>query len=148
MPGVPREVIEHHLAVCPNAHPVKQKVQRQAPEKQKFVVQEVEKLQDARIIHEVLHPEWIANPVVFAKPHGGKCTRIDFTNLNKACPKDHFPLPSIDQIVDSTAGCDLLCFLDTFSGYHQIKMARKDEEKTTFITPPMECSATCACPLA
>ena len=60
---------------------------------------------------------------------------IDFTDLNKACPKDPFPLPRIDQIVDSTAGCDLLCFLDAFSGYHQIKMAVEDEEKTAFITP-------------
>jgi hypothetical protein len=60
---------------------------------------------------------------------------VDFTSLNKACPKDPYPLPSIDQIVESTADCDLLCFLDAFSGYHQIKMAREGEEKTAFITP-------------
>jgi hypothetical protein len=60
---------------------------------------------------------------------------INFTDLNKACPKDPFPLSRIDQIVDSTAGCDLLCFLDAFSGYHQIKMAVEDEENTVFITP-------------
>lgn len=60
---------------------------------------------------------------------------VDFTDLNKACPKDPFPLPRINQIVDSTVGCDLFCFLDTFSRYHQIKMAEKDEEKTAFITP-------------
>jgi hypothetical protein len=60
---------------------------------------------------------------------------VDFTSLNKACPKDPYPLPRIDQIVDSTAGCDLLCFLDASSGYHQIKMAKEDEEKTAFITP-------------
>jgi hypothetical protein len=58
---------------------------------------------------------------------------IDFTDLNKAYPKDPFLLPCINQIVDSTTGCDLLCFLDAFSGYHQIKMAVKDEEKTAFI---------------
>jgi hypothetical protein len=60
---------------------------------------------------------------------------VDFTSLNKAYPKDPYPLPRIDQIVDSTIGCDLLCFLDAFSGYHHIKMAREDEEKTAFITP-------------
>ena len=60
---------------------------------------------------------------------------MDFTDLNRACPKDPFPLPRIDQIVDSTAGCDLLCFLDAFSGYHQIKMAEEDEEKTAFLMP-------------
>ena len=60
---------------------------------------------------------------------------VDFTNLNKPCLQDPFPLPHIDQIVDSTAECDLLCFLDAFSGYHQIKMAVEDVEKTTFLTP-------------
>jgi hypothetical protein len=60
---------------------------------------------------------------------------VDFTSLNKACPKDPYLLPRINQIVDSTTGCDLLCFLDAFSGYHQINMAKEDEEKTAFITP-------------
>ena len=60
---------------------------------------------------------------------------VDFTDLNKACPKDQFPTPRIDQIIDFTAGCDLLSFLDAFSVYHQIKMAKKDEEKTAFLTP-------------
>ena len=60
---------------------------------------------------------------------------IDYTDLNKACPKDPFALPRIDQIIDSTAGCELLCFLDAYSGYHQIKMKEEDQEKTSFITP-------------
>ena len=127
LPGVPREVIEHHLAVCPNARPVKQKVRRQAQDRQDFICSEVKKLRDAGVIQEVLHPTWAANPVVVPKPGTDKkrlC--IDFTDLNKACPKDPFPLPRIDQIVDSTAGCDLLCFLDAFSGYHQVKMAVED----------------------
>jgi hypothetical protein len=67
--------------------------------------------------------------------NGSGCLCVDFTNLNKACPKDPYPLPRIDQIIDLTAGCDLLCFLDAFSGYHQIKMAKEEEEKTAFITP-------------
>jgi hypothetical protein len=58
---------------------------------------------------------------------------IDYTSLNKACPKDPFPLPRIDQIVDSTSVCDLLCFLDAYSGFHQIPMSREDEEHTAFI---------------
>ena len=61
--------------------------------------------------------------------------RVEFTNLNKACLQDPLPLPRIDQIIDSTAECDLLCFLDAFSGYHQIKMAVEDVEKTVFLTP-------------
>ena len=60
---------------------------------------------------------------------------IDFTGLNKHCPKDPFALPRIDQIIDSTAGSELLCFLDAYSGYHQIRLMIEDELKTSFITP-------------
>ena len=59
---------------------------------------------------------------------------VDFTDLNKACPKDSYPLPRIDQLVDSTAGHKLLSFMDTFSGYNQIQMMEGDQEKATFIT--------------
>ena len=59
---------------------------------------------------------------------------MDFTDLNKACPKDSFPLPRIDQLVDSIAGQKLLTFMDAFSRYNQIKMAEEDQEKTVFIT--------------
>jgi hypothetical protein len=60
---------------------------------------------------------------------------VDYTDLNKHCPKDPFGLPRIDQVIDSTAGCDLLCFLDCYSGYHQIAINEEDQEKTAFITP-------------
>ena len=60
---------------------------------------------------------------------------VEYTSLNKNCPKDHFPLPRIDQIVDSIAGCERLSFFDAYSGYNQIRMKVEDEEKTTFITP-------------
>src|SRR6266542_1234616 len=59
---------------------------------------------------------------------------VDYTDLNKACPKDPFGLPRIDQVVDSTAGCKLLCFLDAYSGYHQVSLAEFDCIKTLFIT--------------
>ena len=106
MSGVPREVIEHHLAVCPNARPVKQKARRQAPEKQEFIIKEVEKLKEARIIQEVAHPTWLSNTVVVPKHTGGGRLCIDYTDINKACPKDPYPMPRIDQIADSTTGCD------------------------------------------
>jgi hypothetical protein len=64
------EVIEHHLAVCPQAHPVKQKTRKQAPEKQDFIIQEIEKLKQARLISEVAQPTWIADPVVMPKANG------------------------------------------------------------------------------
>jgi hypothetical protein len=114
---------------------VKQKTRKQAQDKQDFIIQEIEKLRQARLICEVADPTWIANPVIMAKGNGSGRLCVDFTSINKACPKDPYLLPRIDQIIDSTAGCDLLRFLDAFSGYHEIKMAKENEEKTTFITP-------------
>ena len=133
--GVPRGVIEHHLRVCPNVRHVKQKARRQSTEKQSLILQETRKLEAACVIREVQYPEWLANPVVIPKKGGKERMCVDFTNLNKACPQDIFLLPWIDQIVDSTAECDLLCFLDAISGYHQIKVAEQDIEKTAFLTP-------------
>ena len=60
---------------------------------------------------------------------------IDFTDLNKVCPKDNFPLPRIDTLVDQAVGSEMLSFLDCFSTYHQIWMRKEDEEFTSFITP-------------
>lgn len=82
----------------------------------------------------MIHPDWLANPVVVPKNNGSMRMCVDFTDLNKACPKDPVPLPHINQNMDSTAGCDLLCFLDAYSGYHQIRMTEEDEDKTAFIT--------------
>jgi hypothetical protein len=112
-----------------------QKVPRQAPERQDFIREQVRKMLEAGFIREVFCPEWLANPVIVPKANGKLCMCVDYTELNKACPKDPFPLPRINQVVDSTAGCDLLCFLDAYSVYHQISMSKEDEEKTLFTTP-------------
>jgi hypothetical protein len=72
--------------------------------------------------------------VIVPKANGKLQMRIDYTSLNKTCPKDPFPLPQIDQIMNSTTDCDLLCFLDAYSGFHQIQMSREDEENTAFIS--------------
>src|SRR3982750_4302510 len=98
-------------------------------------MEEIKKLDAAGLVRGVLHPTWLANPVVVRKANGKWRLCIDFTDLNKACPKDPFPLPRIDQIVDSTSGCDVLSFLDAYSSYHHIFMSKEDEEKTSFITP-------------
>ena len=114
---------------------LKKKVHRQAQDRQEFICSKVRKLKQERVIREVLHPTWVANPVVGPKVNGSKRLCVDFIDLNKACPKDPFPLPRIDHIVDSTDGCNLLSFLDAFSGYHQINMVVEDEGKMAFITP-------------
>jgi hypothetical protein len=134
MPGILREVIEHHLKIYPDARPVQQRHQKQSVERQNFIHEEIKKLLDVGFIRAVHHPWWLANPVVIAKANRKLRMCIDYISLNNACPKDHFPLPRIDQIVDSTSGCDLLCFLDAYLGFHQIPMSREDEENTPFIT--------------
>jgi hypothetical protein len=134
MPGTPREVIEHHLKIYPNARPVQQKPWKQSVEWQNFIREELKKLLDAGFIREVHHPWWLGNPVVIPKAGGKIWMCIDCTSLNKACPKDPFPLRRIDEIIDSIFDCDLLCFLDAYSGFHQIPMSREDEGHTAFIT--------------
>jgi hypothetical protein len=134
MPGIPREVIEHHLKIHPDAWPVRHKPRKQSIERQNFIREEVRKLLQAGYIEEVYHPVWLANPVVVPKANGKFRMCIDYTNLNKACPKAPYPLPRIDQIVDSTSGCDLLSFIDAYSGFHQIKMARDDRKHAAFVT--------------
>ena len=92
------------------------------------------KLLAANFIQEVHYPEWLANMVMAKKANGKWRMSVNFTDLNQACPKDSFPLPRIDQLVDSTAGHKLLTFMDAFSSYNQIQMAEEDQEKTAFVT--------------
>ncbi|RVW38633.1 Transposon Ty3-I Gag-Pol polyprotein [Vitis vinifera] len=125
----------HPLYISSNARPIRQKVRRFHPDRQTIIRNEVDKLLEAGFIREVDYPDWLANVVVVPKKEGKWRVCVDYTNLNNACPKDSFPLPRIDQIVDSTAGQGMLSFLDAFSGYHQIPMSPTDEEKTAFITP-------------
>ncbi|BBN69313.1 transposable element gene [Prunus dulcis] len=83
---------------------------------------EVDKLQTIGFIREATYPVWLANSVMVRKSTGGWRMCQDYTDLNKACPKDSFPLPRIDQLVDATAGHELLSFMDAYSGYNQIFM--------------------------
>jgi hypothetical protein len=135
MPGIPREVTEHSLEIRAGSKPVKQHLHRFDEEKRKVIGEEIHKLLEARFIKKVHHPEWLANPVLVKKKSEKWRMCVDYSSLNKACPKVHFPFPRIDQIIDSTAGCETLSFLDAYSGYHQIKMKESDQLATSFITP-------------
>jgi hypothetical protein len=127
-------VISYRLNVDPNYRPVKQKTKSFAPERNQAIHEEVERLLKAGFIREVDYPQWLAN-VVLVKNSSGKWRMcVDFTDLNKACPKDSFPLPWMDVLIDSTSRHELLSFMDAFSGYNQIHMSELDEEKTSFIT--------------
>ena len=88
----------------------------------------------AQAIREVEYPEWLANVVLVKKENNKWRLCIDFTDINKACPKDSFPLPRNDLIVDATAGHELLSFMDAFSGYNQISIDPSDQDKTSFVT--------------
>jgi hypothetical protein len=135
MKGILREVAEHKLNIKSGSKPVKQRLRRFNDEKFKAIGEEVMKLLSAGFIHEVFHPEWLANPVLVKKKNKKWRMCVDYTSLNKSCPKDPFPLPHIDLVVNSTAGCETLCFLDVYSGYHQIAMCIADQLATSFITP-------------
>jgi hypothetical protein len=134
MPGISREVAEHSLDILPHSRAIQQRLRRFEEERCQAIGVEPRKLLEAGFIKEVFHPTLLANPVLVKKKNGKWRMCVDYTSLNKACPKVPFPLPQINQIVDSTAGCELLCFLDAYSGYHQIKMKESDQLATSFIT--------------
>ena len=134
MLGIDPSVITHRLNVHPSSKPVRQKKRVFASERDNAIKEEVQKLTIAQFIREVYYPDWLANVVMVKKANGKWRMCVDFTDLNKACPKDSYPLPRIDQLVDSTAGHRLLSFMDAISGYNQIKMDEEDQEKTSFIT--------------
>lgn len=134
--GVPRELIEHSLNVDPKATPKRQRLRRFTQDRREAIKKEVAKLLTADFIKEVYHPEWLANSILVRKKNNNEWRMcVDFMDLNKHCPMDPFGLPRIDQVIDSTAGCALLCFLNCYSGYHQIALKEEDQIKTAFITP-------------
>ena len=135
MLGVSREEAEHSLDLNEKARPVKQQLRCFAQDRKESIRVEVTRLLAAGFIWEVTHPDWLANLVLVKKKNGEWRMCVDYTDLNKHCHKDPFPLPCIDQVVDSMAGCVLLSFLDCYSGYHQIPLKESDQEKTSFITP-------------
>ncbi|GJR73045.1 reverse transcriptase domain-containing protein [Tanacetum coccineum] len=106
----------------------------QAPKRAKAIQAEVQKLVEAGIIREVYYHEWLSNPVMVKKHDGSWRMCVDFTDLNKACPQDCYPLLEINWKVESFCDYPFKCFLDAYKGYHQIHMAESDEEKTAFHT--------------
>ena len=134
MPGIDLSVITHCLNVYPFSKPVFQKKKVFAPERDNAIKEEVQKLTTSKFIREVYYPGWLANVVMIKKANGKWRMYMDFTDLNKSCPKDSYPLPRIDQLVDLIAGHKLLSFMDVFLGYNQIRMDEADQDKTSFIT--------------
>ena len=124
--GLDPKFICHHLNVDPSVTPKKQPPRRPSNEHVEAIKSEVVKLKQAGAIKEVFYPQWLANTVVVKKKTGKWRVCVDFTDLNKACLKDPFPMPRIDQLVDATIGHPRMSFLDAFQGYHQIPLVMDD----------------------
>ena len=125
-PRVDLSFICHHLNVNPFVTPKKKPPQRSSKDHSDAVKDEVMKLKQAMAIKEVFYPEWLAKTVVVKKNNGKWRVCVDFADLNRACSKDHFPMPRIDQLFDATVGHPWMSFLDAFQGYHQIPLALGD----------------------
>ena len=134
MPGIDPSVIVHRLNVNPASSPIRHKKRVFTQEKDKAIVEEVRKLLEAGFIREVYYPDWLANVIIVKKSNRKWRMCVDFMDLNKACPKDSYPLPQIDTLVDSMVRHELLSFMDAFSGYNQIKINEEDQKKTSFVT--------------
>ena len=107
---------------------------------------EVEKLLKADFIYPIALMEWVSNPVPVDKKQGTIHVCTDFIDLNKACPKDNYPTPFIDQIIDACMGSEVFSFMDGLSGYNQIQIKLEDQHKIAFICPWVP-SHTKKCPL-
>ena len=134
MPRIDISISCHKLSIDKGVKPVQQKKRNHGAERQKAIKEEVNKLLQAGFIREVQHTTWLANVVMVKKSSGAWRMCVDYTDLNKACPKDSYPLPNIDHLVDCASGFGILSFGDAFSGYNQVKMHPDDEEKIAFIT--------------
>ncbi|XP_073137893.1 uncharacterized protein [Henckelia pumila] len=132
--GVSSQVAEHKLNISPGSRPVLQKKRHFGAEKDKVIAEQVQELLRAGHIKEIQFPTWLSNVVLVPKATEKWRMCVDFRDLNKACPKDCYPLPRIDQLVDSTSGCELLSFMDAYQGYHQIPLALEDQDKVSFVT--------------
>ncbi|KAL0291834.1 UNVERIFIED_CONTAM: Transposon Tf2-12 polyprotein [Sesamum angustifolium] len=135
MPGLDPKVAVHHLSVTKGAHLVKQGQRRFRPELIPLIEGEVNKLIEVSFIREVKYPIWISSIVPVRKKNRQIRVCVDFRDLNNACPKDDFPLPIVELMIDATTGHEALSFMDGSSGYNQIRMALADKELTAFRTP-------------
>jgi hypothetical protein len=127
--GVNGDVIEHSLNVDPSFKPRKQRLRKMSSDKAEGAQNEVKILLSAGVIREVTYLEWLANTVMVKNANGKWRICIDFTDLHKACPKDEFPLPRIDSLVDAAASLELMSLLYCYSGYHQFWMKKEYEQR-------------------
>ena len=129
MPGVDPEFVCHRLSLRLGSIPVAQKKRKMGPERQAAIEKQVKELLDAGLIQEIRYADWLSNVVMVKKANGKWRMYTDYTDMNKACPKDPFPLPCIDKLVDNSAGYKYLSFMDAYSGYNQIPMYPEERKR-------------------
>jgi hypothetical protein len=135
MPGLDPSIVEHRIDTWPDITPVHQKQQPLHPSKAAAIKAEIKKLRTAGFIYPITYTSWVSNPIPVDKKQGTIRVCTDFLDINNACPKDNFPTPFIDQVIDDCADHEALSFMDGFFGYNQIQIHPADQYKTAFITP-------------
>ena len=126
MSDIDPQIVVHEIKTYAGANPVRQKLHQIHPKKVAAIKAEVEKLLRAGFIYPIALTEWVLNIMPITKKQGTIRVCVDYRDLNKACPKDNYPTPFIDQIIDDCAGCEIFSFMDGFSGYNQIDILHQD----------------------
>ena len=134
MPGLSFDILQHRLPLNPKCSPLKQNLRRMKPDMSLKIKEEVNEQFDVGFLAVSWYPEWVANIMPVPKKDGKVQMCVDYRDLNRVSPKDNFPLPHINILVDNTTSFALFSFMDGFSEYNQIKMAPEDMEKTSFVT--------------
>jgi len=134
MTRIDPKVICHKLSIRADAKPVKQKRRRMNKERSRAISSKVDHLLQTGFIREIFYPDWLSNPILVKKKNEKWRFCIDFKNLNEAYPKDSYPLPRIDQLVETMTRYELFSFMDAYYSYNQIKMHPPDEDKIAFTT--------------
>jgi hypothetical protein len=135
MPGINPKIVEHEITTYPDAKPIRKKLHPVNPKKEAAIKVEVDKLLKVGFIYPIHLTQWVSNPMPINKIQGMIRVCTEFRDLNKPCPKDNFPTPFIDQIIDECVDCEAFAFMDGFSGYNQIQIKPEDQHKMTFIYP-------------
>jgi hypothetical protein len=135
MPGIDPSIMVHEIKTYPRAKPVRQCLRPVHPHKAAAIKLEVEKLLKTGFIYPVALTEWVSNPVPIDKKGGSIHVCVDYRDISKSCPKDNFPTPFVDQIVDDCTGSEIFSLMDRFSDYNQINIALEDQHKMAFICP-------------
>ena len=135
MPGIVPRIFEQEIKTYLDAKPVRQRLCAMNPRKAPAIKVEIENLLKVGFIYPIFLTEWVSNPILVDKKHGTIRICTDFHDLNRSYPKDNFPTPFIDQMLDECVGSEVFSFMDGFSGYNQIQIKPKDQHKTAFICP-------------